>query len=424
MIIRLAQFGFLLLIFSLGFMQPTLYLSITGRRIIFTDVIFPFVLAMWSLGLIFKKTVFRRSRFYLPLAFYLLALACAAVFSADFKLSPIKFFSEIYLIGLAVLSFNLIDTFEKLKRVFLVWLVAVGIAALTSLLTFALFYVDRNNWLLGYTLSIYGTLPPGNYPRIQSTFENPNMLCNYFSVGFPMLLAAIKLRWINSPTALILLLLLSIACIFTLSPSLGGIGLIAGLWLSVIFREKKKIYYARLSFTGGIFFALLVFLSTLATPIQTETSPFYFKIPLIGKRLDPSSRVLAWNSSLQTLRENPIFGKGVGADVADARYLDPSGRFEILNDAHQMWLNVAGQAGFVGLFALCFLCLFLFRRARVFSFADEKSIVRTALGIGFISAFLYQGLTGSYEDARHLWILIGLLASASEGDFPKIPKNG
>jgi uncharacterized membrane protein len=96
---------------------------------------------------------------------------------------------------------------------------------------------------------------------------------------------------------------------------------------------------------------------------------------------------------------------------------------ETLLDAHQMWLNVAGQTGIFGLFALCFLCVFMFQQANVFSFVDQKLILQTALGIAFLSAFLYQGLSGSYEDARHLWVLIGLLASVSENDFPKTVKN-
>ena len=65
----------------------------------------------------------------------------------------------------------------------------------------------------------------------------------------------------------------------------------------------------------------------------------------------------------------------------------------------------------------------MFRRAAFFDIKDQNSIVRTALGISFISAFLYQGLTGSYEDARHLWVLIGLLASVSEPFFPKSSEN-
>lgn len=421
MISRFAQTAFLVLVFSLGFMQPFLFLF--RQRISFTDFIFLIVFGLWLAALLFKQTVFRRSWFYLPLAIYLFAFVCSTVFSINPKLSAVKLSGEIYLIGLAVLSFNLIDTFEKLKKVFQVWLIATAFAGLTSLLTFILFYVDRDSFLLLYTLSHYGTLLPGNYPRIQSTFLNPNMLCNYLSASFSILLASIKLKWINLVLSLILLILLSIASVFTISPSLGGIILIIGLWLWLSFREKKNFNFARLSLIGGIFFALLFFLSTVVTPIRSETSPFYLQIPLIEKRLDPSSRVLAWQTSLQTLAENPFFGKGVGTDVANAKYLNPSGRMETLLDAHQMWLNVAGQTGIFGLFALCFLCLFLFRRAYIFDFANQKLILQTALGITFLSAFLYQGLTGSYEDARHLWVLIGLLASVSENDFPKILKN-
>jgi hypothetical protein len=34
------------------------------------------------------------------------------------------------------------------------------------------------------------------------------------------------------------------------------------------------------------------------------------------------------------------------------------------------------------------------------------------LGLTWLNAFVYQGLTGSYEDARHLWLLLGLLIAA------------
>jgi O-antigen ligase len=120
---------------------------------------------------------------------------------------------------------------------------------------------------------------------------------------------------------------------------------------------------------------------------------------------------------MRTWAENPFFGKGLGTDVADAKYLNPSGTLETLTDAHQMWLSVAAQTGIFGLVALCFLCVFFFRRAFVFSFDNKKAILQTALAIAFISAFLYQGLSGSYEDARHLWVLIGLLASVGENNF-------
>ena len=40
---------------------------------------------------------------------------------------------------------------------------------------------------------------------------------------------------------------------------------------------------------------------------------------------------------------------------------------------------------------------------------DSLSSPRTILLIAFIAAFLYDGITGSFENTRHLWVLIGLI---------------
>jgi hypothetical protein len=58
------------------------------------------------------------------------------------------------------------------------------------------------------------------------------------------------------------------------------------------------------------------------------------------------------------------------------------------------------------------LTVWFFRRSLPFDLENDP--VRTALGLAFIGAFCFQGLIGSYEDARHLWVLLGLLASVAE----------
>lgn len=422
MIIRLLNYSFFLLVFSLPFVQPFGGIKLYYKTQ-FTDYIFLVCAALFFAAVIFRRLKLKFSSFYIVLSFYLLAFVCSTVLSTDIRLSAVKLLGEFYLIGLAVLSFNLVNSFEKFRKVFLIWLFAGSITALVSLVSFILFYLDRTNPLLLYTLSHYGTLPPGNYPRIQSTFFNPNMLCNYLSVSFVFLLASVKLNFISSRIFFVLLILVSAACVLSVSPGLGGILLSGGLWFWLILWEKEKFIFARLSLIGGVFAAVIFFFAIIAAPIPTETSPFFIKIPYLEKRIDPSSRVLAWQTSLQTWAEYPVFGKGVGTDVANAKYLNPSGGMETLTDAHQMWLNVAGQTGVFGFAALCLLCLYFCRRAAVFSFENKKTILQTALGIAFISAFLYQGLSGSYEDARHLWVLLGLLAGISKNDFSKSSEN-
>jgi O-antigen ligase len=128
-------------------------------------------------------------------------------------------------------------------------------------------------------------------------------------------------------------------------------------------------------------------------------------------KIEPSPRVLTWISALETLQQYPLTGRGIGLDAGHVVYQSPNGE-QILGDAHQLWLNVAAQQGIIGLFAILFLTVWFFRRSLPLNL--ETAPIRTALGLAFIGTFCFQGLIGSYEDARHLWVLLGLLASASE----------
>ena len=47
--------------------------------------------------------------------------------------------------------------------------------------------------------------------------------------------------------------------------------------------------------------------------------------------------------------------------------------------------------------------------------------IALALSLTFLNAFLYQGLTGSFEDTRHLWVLLGLLIAAAH---PQLSRAG
>ncbi|HSK73761.1 MAG TPA: O-antigen ligase family protein [Pyrinomonadaceae bacterium] len=355
------------------------------------------------------------SKFYIPLAFYLAAMILSAVFSEDPKQSFIKLLGGFYLIGLAVLAFNLVRTTEEAKKAVFFWLAATLISCLVSVISLLLFYADRSNPLLFYTLSHYGTLPPGNYARIRGTFLNPNMLCNYLNVSIMFSIAAFWLGWIGKKFFLVFLLFFSIAAFFTLSPGLGGIALSLSLWFWLVFSEKRKFFLARTSLFSGISIAFIFFLMLLIMPNENPLSPYRINLPFFANEIYPSERLLAWQGTLETLWQNPLFGRGLGLDVVWIKSIIASGQTHIVTDAHQLWLNVAGQMGFLGLAAIIFLSIFFFLRARPFKFENNPiTILRISFGLAFVGAFLYQGLGGSFEDARHLWILIGLLGGFSE----------
>ena len=87
-----------------------------------------------------------------------------------------------------------------------------------------------------------------------------------------------------------------------------------------------------------------------------------------------------------------------------------------LTDAHNTFLSVAAQSGVFALIALVIICWTAIRRTLRPS--GQRSLIHATLGAAFISAFIWQGLIGSFEETRHLWVLIGMILGLS-ASMPK-----
>lgn len=401
------------LIISLGFMRPNL--RIRGLSVQATEAVFAIAIVILAVAIVKRKICIRFDALMLPLGVYFLALAASALFSSDPEFSLLKLLGEAYLVGLAVITIAVVQDEKMIKRVVHSWIVAASIVGIVGLAAVALFYIDRENPLLALILHHYGSLPPGNYPRIQSTFIYPAMLCNYLTVGVVFLFAAKRLDWIRSKVFYTLLIIQTVAAIFTLTPGLGGFILAISLWLGLNASENLGHLPRKAVIAAGGGVALLSLIVSAFTLRQIPTSPYFFE--LLGTRIDPTQRLLAWQGALETLVQYPVFGRGLGLGVANVHFLAPSGQNQLLTDAHNIWLSIAGQSGLLALAAVVWLCVAVTRRFLPLTIGnDTKSIVLTACGIAFISIFFVQGLVGSFEDARHLWVLVGLIAAVSAFD--------
>lgn len=386
-----------LVVFSLPFVNfPNLRKY--GYPIQLTDFLFLLTGLVWLIYLVLRKNKLRISWFYLPLSLYFVSLCLSTIFSEDQSKSFIKLLGVTYLLGLAVLAFNLVDDKNKLRKIGMIWLSATFIVCFVSIVSVILFYLQRDNPILEFTLSHYGSLPTGNYPRLQTTFVHQNMLGNYLNASVVFLFLAHYFNWLKREVLLIFTPLFAVTVFFTVSPGIGGILLITGLWFWLDFKSTKPIL-SKLFLIVGISAAIFFFIAILPSPTN------------FPHKLEPSPRVLTWMSSIDTFFNNPILGRGVGMDAADVSYLSINGQ-QYLTDAHQLWLNIAAQQGLVGLLAIIFLTVWFFRKSLPLDIKNTP--IKTALGLGLIGTFIYQGLGGSFEDARHLWVLIGLLGSISE----------
>ncbi|MEJ7860833.1 MAG: O-antigen ligase family protein [Pyrinomonadaceae bacterium] len=306
---------------------------------------------------------------------------------------------------------------DSLKRVAQAWLVGTFLTILASLAGFVLFYFGWKTQYDNYFLSHFGSLPTGNYPRIHALFANANMMCNFLNVSLMLAVLADKLGWLKKIWAKVLCFGIGFAAFFTLSPGLGGLFLSIGVWLWANFNFARRKTFAGIVCFLGIFLALIFFAVSSVSP-DTPNTDQDFKLPFFEQKFEPSVRVLIWQDSLESIRQYPFFGKGIGIGVASVEYTTLSGDRQFLSDAHLVWLNIFGQLGLFGFVAFASLCLFLLWRCKFYLADDtEKSFAQLALFCAFIGAFWYQGLTGSFENARHLWILFGLLASFGENSF-------
>jgi hypothetical protein len=119
----------------------------------------------------------------------------------------------------------------------------------------------------------------------------------------------------------------------------------------------------------------------------------------------------------------PLIGKGVGANVAAVVFSVPGGQRTILTDAHNTWLNLGAQAGIAGFAAIIWLTFHFARTAaRHILNQIEGREFTTAFGVAFLGAFVAQGSVGSFEDARHLWVLMGLFVAAARIESTELSK--
>src|SRR5690606_8615278 len=82
------------------------------------------------------------------------------------------------------------------------WLIGAGIALLLSLAGIVLFYFGFTDPSWNIVLHpIYGSLPPGNYRRIEGFFRYPSLLANFIAVTWMLLLLAFSAGWLKSRTA-------------------------------------------------------------------------------------------------------------------------------------------------------------------------------------------------------------------------------
>ena len=404
-----AKTSFYLLIFSLPFMKHNVTVGNLAATV--TDLFFVGAAGFLALAILRRQVRVDWHPVYAILLAYLGAMLASAAVTEDGTRTALKLATQVYLISLPFLAICLIDSRSELRKAFQVWLAATSVTAAIGTATVLLFVLGIDRDYLEYGLHHYGTLVPGHYPRIEATFDFPAMLCNYLTVSLAILLSSRRLGWISAAPFYGLLAAIVTTAVFSLTPGLGGIFLAAGLWAFVTLREQSPSV-ARASLTGGALAALVFVAAAAVTPIVHPTAPFLIYFPGLDQPLAPAVRLLTWIDGFERFLDHPLLGTGIGSNAVSVNYVSPSGASHQLTDAHNVVLNFAAQCGLLGLTAMLVLVIYV-GKLTVPLRLTGRNCASLALGLAWLNAFVYQGLTGSYEDARHLWVALGLLLAST-----------
>lgn len=349
---------------------------------------------------------------------YWACLAISLVVSSSIGASGFKLVQVGYLVAIPCVVQLLVRTRRDLIAALGAWLIGTAVAVAVGMVGLVGFVIAPEGAVYRYVQFHFGTLQPGHYPRISATFFNANMFCAYLTASLGVCVAAALLVPGYRRSATVLGAAIVIVSLFTISPGLGGMALGLGTiaWLGGR-RRYPRVACLALSASGAV--AVLFVVAASITPIVHPTAPFLIHMPLIGETWAPAGRFLTWTAGWREFVAHPWLGHGIGIDAVNVRYLSPSGELQELTDAHNIYLNIAAQAGLVGLAGLAVVIVRIMSVDKRSRQPGPEGSARRMLCLTFLNVFAYQGLTGSFEDARFLWALLGLILAVDAGlGFP------
>jgi len=390
---------FVALIASLPVMQPSLTF-LGPYPVVVSDALFVILAVLVAAMLARGRMRVAWSWWHSAVVAFVAANFLSAA-ASDWRLGLLKAAGAGYLGCVAILSAHYAGSPQMRRPIVLAWLAGALATIIAAAVGVGLFLAGRhdNPFLYGY-----GSLIPARYPRVMALFLNANMLCSYVGAAAFILLGAAHANLISGRVAKPTLVALALVAVLTLSPGLGGLALAGSLWLAC--SSAMPPVRARMLRRLGVAMAVASFLAILPSPTMLQATNL--------AQFEPSSRLQTWADASKTFLARPLLGAGPGADVAHVTYVNASRQVEYLTDAHNTWLSVLAQTGLIGFACFAVVIGVLIRRMRFDRDLSAQSAWRTGGELALLASVLIPSLSGSFEDARHAWVLLGMVYGAQQ----------
>jgi O-antigen ligase len=176
------------------------------------------------------------------------------------------------------------------------------------------------------------------------------------------------------------ILLMGVALL--LSGSRGGLVSLLAMIFFAIFVTTQTRNYGSMILKIGLAIALIATIIVGASLIGGESSLTRFAETATSKDIT-TNRSHIWNITFEVIKNNPIFGAGIGAFGIAYTPHDTLNGLERVEQAHNDYLQVAADAGVIGLLIGGTFLFFLFRTG--FKNAKTSNLYRKGVAVGALA---------------------------------------
>ncbi len=343
-----------------------------------------------------------------PIAIFIGAVLLSA-FKATNQLQSLKELVKwLELLAVYWMTINLIK--DKRQVIALLTMTTVGALAETAIgAAQVLLRIGPPEFLIG-----------GVILRAYGTFGQPNPLAGYLNMTLPILIAVGVFSTSRKVQCLCWLASAGIGAIMVITLSRGAwLGLAAALMVMGLVMSVRVAFWIRFALLGLSFVILAAVFGIIPFSLTARVLAAF---GLSGVSLDSVTaenfsavqRIAFWQAGLNMFNANPILGVGIGNYMeAYPTYAAP-GWNEVLGHAHDYYLNVAAEAGMVGLVGYLALVVAAFRHL-LQTVRSLPSGVWYGVALGLLGMFTAISVHNLVDNmyVHGMPVLLGLLLGAA-----------
>lgn len=256
-------------------------------------------------------------------------------------------------------------------------------------------------WFLALLILVFSYLQNGLAYVTREINIKDSKYPDYLVVG-EFLASGIILNFNNSDKRIMLMKIISIVTMITI----GGRGPILSLLLlyfiyAYFTRDLAKVKLSRL-FSTLLFTVGIVYITFFSSIGSVTTMRFIKAIESNEEDTSLVNRFLAWGYAIDMIQSNPVAGVGFGAFGVEAYGKDEN------EYPHNIFLEVAAEAGLVGLTLITWLLIAIFRPRWKWIKEGHLGAMFVLVGVFFLTQYLKAN--GLIDSRRIFWVFGVIIA--------------